>query len=331
MLHFEIPRRWADLDAQGHINNVSFVDYLQEARSKFIWSGPLAELLDSGIVVASHSVNYHATTSFNSSPIHVEMGVTALGAAKIEIGYRLSVVKDGNQPTSDADPTSDLSTNPTCHADPSHRAEPSLADSMTTVVTAATTLCIFDFFTQQPRRLTDQERHWFDSQRLTAEPAATKPLPKVSLNGEGHHFPLEVRWSDTDRYGHVNNVRFWDFIQEARIAMTTEAVPAMARAGSDDHEAEYQWVIARQDVQYRRQMAYRQAKYRVDTAPVTISNSSTILNAEIVDPDEPKLGPLATAQTVLVCVDRQTHRKTALPDEIRHTLGDKIVEPGGSD
>ena len=29
---FQCPMRWADMDLQGHVNNVIYVDYLQEAR-----------------------------------------------------------------------------------------------------------------------------------------------------------------------------------------------------------------------------------------------------------------------------------------------------------
>ncbi len=30
------PLRWADLDVLGHVNNVRYVDYLQEARSALL-------------------------------------------------------------------------------------------------------------------------------------------------------------------------------------------------------------------------------------------------------------------------------------------------------
>jgi len=29
---YECPMRWADMDMLGHVNNVTYVDYLQEAR-----------------------------------------------------------------------------------------------------------------------------------------------------------------------------------------------------------------------------------------------------------------------------------------------------------
>jgi len=38
--HVEVPLRWGDLDAQGHVNNARFIDYLQEARADFLLGGP---------------------------------------------------------------------------------------------------------------------------------------------------------------------------------------------------------------------------------------------------------------------------------------------------
>ena len=54
--HVPCPVRWGDLDAQGHVNNGFYVDYLQEARVHFLLTGPpeARDLLDSGVLVVSH-------------------------------------------------------------------------------------------------------------------------------------------------------------------------------------------------------------------------------------------------------------------------------------
>lgn len=39
------------------------------------------------------------------------------------------------------------------------------------------------------------------------------PLPE----GFRHHYPLQVRWSDMDALGHVNNARFLTYMEQARI------------------------------------------------------------------------------------------------------------------
>lgn len=35
-------------------------------------------------------------------------------------------------------------------------------------------------------------------------------------------YPLQVRWSDSDRLGHVNNTRFTEYLQEARVHFLDE-------------------------------------------------------------------------------------------------------------
>ncbi len=35
--------------------------------------------------------------------------------------------------------------------------------------------------------------------------------------GFRHHYPLQVRWSDMDALGHVNNARFLTYLEQARI------------------------------------------------------------------------------------------------------------------
>ncbi|HMQ65556.1 MAG TPA: acyl-CoA thioesterase, partial [Arachnia sp.] len=58
---FDCPLRWSDLDAQGHVNNAVIVDYLQEARVAFLRQGPASALLDSGIIVVSHQVEFRGS------------------------------------------------------------------------------------------------------------------------------------------------------------------------------------------------------------------------------------------------------------------------------
>ena len=57
---YRCPLRWGDMDAQGHVNNAAYVDYLQEARVDFLLSGSpvLHEMLNTGVVVLSHQVEY---------------------------------------------------------------------------------------------------------------------------------------------------------------------------------------------------------------------------------------------------------------------------------
>lgn len=104
-----------------------------------------------------------------------------------------------------------------------------------------------------------------------------------------------MRWSDLDSYGHVNNVKFFDYVQEARVALIEEYLGWSA----DDV-----WVIVRQDLEYLRPMDFRTAPYQVETAVADVGSRSVTLAVEIRDPDSGTA--FATARTVLVGVSPLT-------------------------
>ena len=121
MFHADIPLRWSDLDAQGHVGNPLVADYMQEARAEFFRAGPCSGLLDSGVLVVSHQVRYDAPIHYRESGVEIELGISQLGGARFEVAYELR--QEARQ-----------------------------------VATARTVLCPFDFGTQRPARLGEQER-----------------------------------------------------------------------------------------------------------------------------------------------------------------------------
>lgn len=193
MFSHRCPLRWSDLDAQGHVNNAVIIDYLQEARVAFLRDGPASPLLDSGIVVVSHEVEYHRPIEYSDEPLTIELGISQLGASRLEVAYE--VLQSG-----------ELS------------------------VVARTVLCAFDFDEQRPVRLLPGYRDFFAAHRIEVEPLRTIEAP--ALEGRGTPVPIPVRWSDLDSYGHVNNAVVVDYIQQARITATTGWDPTMARAGA---------------------------------------------------------------------------------------------------
>ncbi|HSN43444.1 MAG TPA: thioesterase family protein [Propionibacteriaceae bacterium] len=281
---FVAPIRWGDMDAQGHVNNSLYVDYLQEARAQFLLEGPNHHMLGGGVVVVGHQVEYVRPISYTEQPMVIDLFVSEVGAARFVIGYELH--HDGEL-----------------------------------CARARTVLCPFDFSTGAPRRMTREERGHFLT--LRGELPPLRHLTSPALEGRGHHHPLQVRWSDLDSYGHVNNIRYFDYVQEARIAMTTEADPHTARLGMSSDAPQYMWLVARQDVDYVVQMDYRLEAYDVVTAPVSLGTSSAVIACEITDPlDGGRV--LAKARTVLVCAD-PTGRPMALPDATRLAMEPLLV------
>lgn len=250
--HYSCPMRWGDMDAQGHVNNATFLDYLQEGRVDFLLCGPpeMGRLLDTGVVVATHQVEYLAPVTFSDRPLRLELWVDHVGASRFAVGYE---VYDGE----------------------------------VLAARARTTATPYDLAAGALRRLTEVERDCLTAAWDTAVPL--RALARIAVTEPAYAHPLVVRWSDLDSYGHVNNVKFYDYIQEARIALMNAAL---------DWRPENLWVVARQDLEYRRPMDFRLAPYQVRTCVTALGRRSFTLAAELRDPGDGTV--FATARTVVV-------------------------------
>ncbi|MFT4296655.1 MAG: thioesterase family protein [Micropruina sp.] len=282
----QVPLRWVDLDAQGHVNNALIADYLQEARVRFLLEGENAALLGNGTLVVGHQVEYRAPVEFRNDPVEVRLWVGDVGASRFTIGYQV-------------------------------------VQGEVVAAQARTVLCIFDFATGRPRRMTPQERGWFAAR--SSELAPLRPLGRWRPGPAAYTAPLTVRWTDLDSYGHVNNVRFFDFVAEARVQMSGDADPAGNRM-SAAVEAGYLWMVVRQDVDYLAQLDHRLEPYQTRVAVVEIGRTSMTLVAEVTDPLAGTVH--ARARTVLVCGDR-AGRPIPVPEELRHGLETWPAEPAG--
>ncbi|MFV0428188.1 MAG: acyl-CoA thioesterase [Arachnia sp.] len=275
--------RWSDLDAQGHVNNAVVIDYLQEARVAFVRGGPLSELLDTGLVIVGHRVEYLAPIEYVPHGVDVGLFVTHVGGARFEVGYEL------------------------------HQGQ-------TLVGRARSVLCPFDFAENRPARLNGDQRGFLLSHLQERQDLAA--LETTDVAGAGTPTPITVRWSDLDAYGHVNNAKVFDYIQQARIEATTAWVPSMARVGALD--SKYLWLVVRQDVDYLAQIGHRLEPYALHTVPAAIGRTSIRLASELVCDEQSRV--YARGRTVLVCAD-SFGRPTELPAAVRSRL--ERVGPSG--
>ena len=73
---FSCPVRWDDMDAFGHVNNVTFLTYMQEARTGMLFAGEAAEHIPDlikGVVVARHEIDYRRPLEWRPEPIEVDV------------------------------------------------------------------------------------------------------------------------------------------------------------------------------------------------------------------------------------------------------------------
>jgi acyl-CoA thioester hydrolase len=95
------PLRWADMDSLGHVNNVVYVDYLQEARVDMLRvHAPVkgGEELAVGTVVVRHEVEFAHPLVFRFEPVRIETWVTQVRAATFTMAYEiLDELPDGER------------------------------------------------------------------------------------------------------------------------------------------------------------------------------------------------------------------------------------------
>jgi acyl-CoA thioester hydrolase len=125
--------------------------------------------------------------------------------------------------------------------------------------------------------------------------------------------PVLVRWSDIDSYDHVNNVRYFDYFQEARILFLASVVGSGA-----DYFAEYPCVLVSQTVDYLRPILLRHPPYDVEVWVESVGNTSYTLGSRIVDHDTETV--YARAVSVIVAVDAETQAKRPLSSAERESL-----------
>lgn len=79
----DVPLRWSDMDAYGHVNNVQFLRLLEDARVVAIreWFLGRPSMLDEGIVVSRHAIEYRAPLTFRPAPVEAMWVATCTAPA----------------------------------------------------------------------------------------------------------------------------------------------------------------------------------------------------------------------------------------------------------
>ncbi len=165
---------------------------------------------------------------------------------------------------------------------------------------AKTVLTPYVFTTERPRRINDAERETltrFLEPEEAVPPArfpAERPAPAL-------HYPVHVRFSDVDVYGHVNNVKYFEYFQEARISGIAQMWEGL------DHIT---LVVAQTDVDYRVPILFRAEPYDAWSWVARVGQRSATIESVICDGET----TLARARVTIVFFDQATQRSTAPPE-----------------
>lgn len=146
--YVDVPLRWSDMDALGHVNNVQFLRILEEARVIALrqWFRGDGETGDRPpLLIARAEIDYVRQLHFRPEPIVVAIWVSKISGASFDTSYE---VRASREPDAEV------------------------------YAVAETTQVVFDMATQRPQRLTDDARGVLD--RYAAAPVQLK------RRGPGH-------------------------------------------------------------------------------------------------------------------------------------------------
>lgn len=122
------PLRWADMDSFGHVNNVVFLRYLEQARVDWMFETAReagVEKFSLGTVVARHEIDYRKPLVYRAEPVRVEIWVTEIRVASFTCAYEVR-------------------------------------DDDAVYATARTVLVPYDLAAQRPRRIAPEERFYLE-------------------------------------------------------------------------------------------------------------------------------------------------------------------------
>ena len=81
---YECPLRWADLDLLGHVNNVTYLDYVAEAREVLFAGLPAGRA-----PVSRQQVEFVKPLVFRRTPVLVDSWVTDIGADEVTLAHEV--------------------------------------------------------------------------------------------------------------------------------------------------------------------------------------------------------------------------------------------------
>lgn len=138
------------------------------------------------------------------------------------------------------------------------------------------------------------------------------------------HVDLEMRWGDQDAYGHVNNVAYARFLEEARVRVfwlgTGRVSTGMERHFRGDDPAGPKMLVAQQQIEFLRVLEYGSSPVCVELWVGSLGGSSLELHYEVVDTAQIDRTVVARAITTVVIVHGETMRPMRLSAEGRTSV-----------
>ncbi|MGN6724259.1 MAG: acyl-CoA thioesterase [Marmoricola sp.] len=243
---YECPMRWADLDMLGHVNNVTYLNYLREARVDFFAAlGRTIDVdeLDEGIRITRNQVVFVAPLLFRPKPITIELWTSDIEEDSFALNYEVFDETETGR---------------------------------VVYLRVRAELRPWVVATGNARSLTADERAQLS--RYQGDPIEFSPVPTVIDSSMlPASYDLSVRLSDLDIYRRVSDVIYFEYFQEARVAYLYDLASRADEASA--------LVIARTDIAYHQPVLLRREPYVIRSGVAKVGNSSFTVVGQILDDD----------------------------------------------
>ena len=230
----------------GHVNNVTYLNYLREARVDFFAAlGRTVDVddLDEGVRITRNQVVFAAPLLFRQKPITIEVWTSDIGESTFALNYEVFDERSSGRAV---------------------------------YLRVRAELQPWVVATGAARPLTQDERAQlalYLGDPLEFSPVAG-PLEASVLPAT---YELSVRLSDLDIYRRVSDVIYFEYFQEARVAYLYDLASRADGASA--------LVIARTDITYHQPVRLRREPYLVRSGVAKVGTTSFTICGQILDGD----------------------------------------------
>jgi len=122
---------------------------------------------------------------------------------------------------------------------------------------------------------------------------------------------IEIRFSDLDAYGHVNNAVFFTYLETARVKLFREGFAELMKTG-------LLFLVAEASCRYRLPLELDD-RLLIDIETEDLGRTSFTFSYRLHNGEGKEF---ASARTVMVCYDARQRKTISLPDDFRAMLSD---------
>jgi thioesterase III len=137
-----------------------------------------------------------------------------------------------------------------------------------------------------------------------------------------HRITIKIRGYHLDLYGHVNNARYLELLEEARWSFIEQVMPI-----TEFEQRGFAFVVVNININYR-QPALLDYTLEIQTEMVKVGNKSAKIHQEIIRAGTEQR--IADADITFVALDTVSKQVLPIEGELRNLLESYMLKPDGS-